>query len=63
MTRCGKTVGKQALADSISSVNNDIAPQAIEVYIHRLRKKLDPSDAAIINLRGLGYLLKRRDEG
>ena len=63
MTRCGKTVGKQALADSISSVNNDIAPQAIEVYIHRLRKKLEPSDAAIINLRGLGYLLKRHDEG
>jgi two-component system, OmpR family, response regulator TctD len=63
MTRCGKTVGKQALADSISTIDNDIAPQAIEVYIHRLRKKLEPSDAAIINLRGLGYLLKQRDEG
>ena len=63
MTRCGKTVGKQALADSISTIDNDIAPQAIEVYVHRLRKKLEPSDASIINLRGLGYLLKRRDDG
>ena len=63
MTRCGKTVGKQALADSLSTIDNDIAPQAIEVYIHRLRKKLEPSDAAIINLRGLGYLLKQRDDG
>jgi len=63
MTRCGKTVGKQALADSLSTIDNDIAPQAIEVYVHRLRKKLEPSDASIINLRGLGYLLKRRDDG
>lgn len=63
MTRAGKTVAKQALADSLSTIHNDIAPQAIEVYIHRLRKKLEGSDASIINLRGLGYLLKRRDDG
>ena len=63
MTRGGKTVGKQALADSLSTIDNDVAPQAIEVYIHRLRKKLEPSDASIINLRGLGYLLKRNHAG
>jgi len=33
---------------------------AIEIYVSRLRKKLEPCDAAIFTLRGLGYLLKPR---
>jgi two-component system response regulator TctD len=37
----------------------EASPDAIEVYIHRLRKKLEHGDAAIITLRGLGYLLKQ----
>jgi two-component system response regulator TctD len=39
-----------------------VAPDAIEVYVHRLRKKLEPCDASIITLRGLGYLLKQRHD-
>ena len=35
-------------------------PDSIEIYVSRLRKKLEHSDAAIITLRGLGYLLKQR---
>jgi two-component system response regulator TctD len=56
----GKTVSKQFLADSIYGINEIVAPDAIEVYVHRLRKKLEPGDASIITLRGLGYLLKQR---
>lgn len=56
----GKTVGKQALADSLYGINEAVAPDAIEVYVHRLRKKLEQGDASIITLRGLGYLLKQR---
>ena len=33
---------------------------ALEVYVHRLRKKLDQSGLNIRNIRGLGYLLEPR---
>ena len=58
--KTGKTVSKQALADSLFGINEPVAPDAIEVYVHRLRKKLESSDATIITLRGLGYLLKQQ---
>jgi two-component system, OmpR family, response regulator len=32
---------------------------ALEVYIHRLRKKLEGSELAIRNVRGLGYMLEK----
>jgi two-component system response regulator TctD len=56
----GKTVSKQAIASSLFAVTETTAPDAIEIYVSRLRKKLEPSDAALVTLRGLGYLLKRR---
>ncbi|MFY3382776.1 response regulator transcription factor [Paracidovorax sp. MALMAid1276] len=36
-----------------------LASNALEVYVHRLRKKLDPSPLTIRNIRGLGYMLNR----
>ena len=57
--KLGKTVSKNDLADSLFA-SHDVSPDAIEVYIHRLRRKLEPGDASIITLRGLGYLLKQR---
>jgi two-component system response regulator TctD len=59
MAKMGKTVSKQALAESLFTMAQEASPDAIEVYIHRLRKKLEHGDAAIITLRGLGYLLKQ----
>src|SRR4029077_3686330 len=47
----GKTVSKQSLADSLYGIHEAVAPDAIEVYVHRLRKKLEPGDASIITLR------------
>ena len=60
ITKLGKTVSKQSLADSMAALHEDLSADAIEVYVHRLRKKLDTSDALIVTLRGLGYLLKER---
>jgi two-component system response regulator TctD len=54
----GRTVTKQALADSLYTLEECVSPDAIEIYVHRLRKKMDKCDASIITLRGLGYLLK-----
>ena len=61
ISKTGKTVSKQALAESLFAMADEASPDAIEVYIHRLRKKLEHGDAAIITLRGLGYLLKQHN--
>jgi two-component system response regulator TctD len=62
MLKAGTTVSKAALAQSLGSIDQDVSPDAIEIYVHRLRKKLEDSDVAIVTLRGLGYLLRRVHE-
>lgn len=57
----GSTVTKQSLAQSLFSLNEDVSTDAIEIYVHRLRKKLENSSATILTLRGLGYLLRQAD--
>jgi two-component system response regulator TctD len=56
--KMGRTVPKQLLAQSLFSMDNDASPDAIEIYVHRLRKKLEKSIASIVTLRGFGYLLR-----
>ena len=62
MLKQGKTVSKNALVNGIFSLGDEPSPDAIEIYVHRLRKKLEHSQAAIMTLRGLGYLLKKNDD-
>ncbi len=56
--KAGATVSKSALGQSLPSVEDGVSADAIEIYVHRLRKKLEGSDATIVTLRGLGYLLR-----
>ena len=51
-------VGKQALLDKLFSQDEEPGLNAIELYIHRLRKKLDPAGVQVRTIRGLGYLLE-----
>lgn len=53
----GKTVSKAELADSLCTLENSVSPKALEIYIVRLRRKIEDSGAQIITLRGLGYML------
>jgi two-component system, OmpR family, response regulator TctD len=62
MLKQGKTVSKTALVNGIFGLGDEPSADAIEIYVHRLRKKLEHSQAAIMTLRGLGYLLKKRDD-
>lgn len=48
---------KQKLADRLFSYDDDVSENAIEVYVGRLRRHLEPSDLKITTLRGLGYRL------
>ncbi len=58
IARVGITVSKQALAQSLFSMDEGVSPDAIEIYVHRLRKKLEHSVVSIVTLRGLGYLMR-----
>jgi two-component system response regulator TctD len=61
--KMGSTVSKPALAQSLFSLDEGISVDAIEIYVHRLRKKLEGSDATIVTLRGLGYVLRQVHRG
>ena len=56
----GSALSKQRLLDVIYGMDEEASEDALEIYIHRLRKKLEASDASIMTLRGVGYLLKPR---
>lgn len=58
ISRAGVPVSKQVLSDRIVDLDGSVSIEAIEVYIHRLRKKLEGSGAGIRTLRGLGYMLE-----
>ncbi len=61
--QAGTTVAKQVLLESTFGLDDEPSADALELYIHRLRKKLEASEATIITLRGVGYLLRTRDDG
>ncbi|HDR9872790.1 TPA: response regulator [Burkholderia cenocepacia] len=62
LLRANKAVGKEALADKISGLEGTLTSEAIEIYVSRLRKKLEGSSVSIKTVRGLGYMLKIEDE-
>lgn len=58
--RClGRVVTKEQLAESIYSFNEDYTENAVEVHVHRVRRKLESSGAtpSIKTVRGLGYIM------
>jgi two-component system, OmpR family, response regulator TctD len=57
MRRPGKTVSKTTLVEGLFTLDDTVSPKALEIYIVRLRKKIEHSGAQIITLRGLGYML------
>jgi len=57
VARAGKLVSKERLADEVFGFDEPVAPNAVEVYVGRLRRKLEPDGPAIRTLRGLGYML------
>lgn len=58
MVRAGRVVSKGELVEAISDFDASISENAIELYISRLRRKLEPEGVRIRALRGLGYMLE-----
>ena len=60
MTRAGKVVPKERLISEVFGFDEPVAPNALELYVARLRKKLEPEGPQIRTIRGIGYLLEAR---
>ncbi|MFA5664983.1 response regulator [Castellaniella sp.] len=58
LSRSGRMISKHQLVDLLCEWGEEVTTNAIEVYIHRLRKKIEPADVHIMTVRGLGYCLE-----
>lgn len=60
MRRAGSVVTRGALEESLYAFNEPVTPNAVEVAVSRLRRKLDEAGCAgmLHTVRGLGYLLR-----
>jgi len=57
MARVGRVVTKRQIVNSLSAWDADFSENAVEVYVYRLRKRLEGTGATIQTVRGFGYLL------
>jgi two-component system response regulator TctD len=59
MRRPGQVVPKRMVEDQLFGLGGDVGSNAVEVYVHRLRKQLTDagSSATITTVRGVGYLI------
>ncbi len=53
-----KPASKEKLLAALTGWDKEITPNAIEVYISRLRGKLEPHGVALRSIRGFGYRLE-----
>ncbi len=58
MSPPGRVVNKRQMAEKLSSFEDLLADNSLEVFISRLRRRLLGSGATIRTLRGLGYVLE-----
>ncbi len=57
LARAGRMVSKEQIVDHLCQWGEEVSANAVEVYVHRLRKKLESGGVRISTLRGLGYCL------
>lgn len=62
LQRMGRLVSKEQIVDHLCEWGDEISLNAIEVYVHRLRRKLERGEIRIATVRGLGYCLERPTE-
>ena len=59
LQRSGRLVSKDQLVERLCEWGEEVSNNAIEVYIHRLRKKIEKGPIRIATVRGLGYCLEK----
>jgi two-component system OmpR family response regulator len=58
LARVEKVVSKAAIVEAVAGWDEELSQNAIEVYVSRLRAKLEPAGVRIRTVRGFGYLLE-----
>ena len=59
LQRVGRMVSKEQLVELLCEWGEEVSNNAIEVYVHRLRKKIEKGPIRIATVRGLGYCLEK----
>ena len=59
LQRAGRVVNKAQLVDHLCEWGEEVSANAIEVYVHRLRRKLQDGGVKIVTVRGLGYCIEK----
>lgn len=59
LQRAGRLVSKEQLVERLCEWGEEVSTNAIEVYVHRLRKKIEQGPVRIATVRGLGYCLEK----
>lgn len=62
ITRASRPVSKHEMGAHLCSLDDAVSAEAVEIYVHRLRKRLEGSGARIRTLRGLGYRLEAAED-
>ncbi len=63
LAKVEKIVSKEAIIQAVAGWGDELSPNAIEVYVSRLRAKLEPAGIRIRTVRGFGYMLEEFQEG
>jgi DNA-binding response OmpR family regulator len=64
LRRSGRVVPKQVIEDQLYGLSDEVNSNAVEVYVHRLRRQLSEAgaDVEIHTIRGVGYLIRQSHE-
>ncbi|MFZ5511914.1 MAG: response regulator [Pseudomonadota bacterium] len=58
LSRIGQVVSKEQIIRAITPLEGELSTNAVEVYVSRLRAKLEPAGIRIRTVRGFGYVLE-----
>jgi two-component system OmpR family response regulator len=61
MARPGRVLSKEQIAQQLADYEAQLSPNAIEVYVSRLRSKIEAAGVRIRTVRGFGYLWQASD--
>jgi DNA-binding response OmpR family regulator len=59
MQNSSRVVSKQQIIDAILPWGEEVTLNAVEVYVSRIRSKIDSAGISIKTIRGFGYLLEQ----
>ncbi len=62
LARAGRIVSKDSIIQAVVGWGEELSANAIEVYVSRLRTKLEPAGVHVRTVRGFGYMLEEPRE-